>query len=158
MYSQLSDVYRISLTLACPMNLKLYPLDRQICSLRMASCEWWYSSELALTDLNWIYFVFSKCKRLQNHWIQYMSKKNILIKYTRDISIIVQLLHSTVFIVHILHKTTKKACSWHYVTIICNYLVFHRTIAHSLPCTVSYARCLLCKDANICANLKSNMD
>lgn len=30
---------RISLTLACPMNLKLYPLDRQICSLRMASCK-----------------------------------------------------------------------------------------------------------------------
>lgn len=30
---------RISLTLACPMNLKLYPLDRQVCSLRMASCE-----------------------------------------------------------------------------------------------------------------------
>jgi anionic glutamate receptor len=31
---------RISLTLACPMNLKLYPLDRQVCSLRMASCEY----------------------------------------------------------------------------------------------------------------------
>lgn len=31
---------RISLTLACPMNLKLYPLDRQICSLRMASCKY----------------------------------------------------------------------------------------------------------------------
>ncbi|KAH1022955.1 hypothetical protein HUJ04_012256 [Dendroctonus ponderosae] len=31
---------RISLTLSCPMNLKLYPLDRQICSLRMASCEY----------------------------------------------------------------------------------------------------------------------
>ncbi|KAL7039176.1 hypothetical protein ACKWTF_009826 [Chironomus riparius] len=31
---------RISLTLACPMNLKLYPLDRQICSLRMASYGW----------------------------------------------------------------------------------------------------------------------
>lgn len=30
---------RISLTLACPMNLKLYPLDRQVCSLRMASCK-----------------------------------------------------------------------------------------------------------------------
>lgn len=30
---------RISLTLACPMNLKLYPLDRQTCSLRMASCK-----------------------------------------------------------------------------------------------------------------------
>lgn len=31
---------RISLTLACPMNLKLYPLDRQVCSLRMASCTY----------------------------------------------------------------------------------------------------------------------
>lgn len=33
---------RISLTLACPMNLKLYPLDRQVCSLRMASCKYSY--------------------------------------------------------------------------------------------------------------------
>lgn len=32
---------RISLTLACPMNLKLYPLDRQVCSLRMASCKYY---------------------------------------------------------------------------------------------------------------------
>ncbi|XP_043503253.1 glutamate-gated chloride channel-like isoform X4 [Polistes fuscatus] len=31
---------RISLTLSCPMNLKLYPLDKQICSLRMASYGW----------------------------------------------------------------------------------------------------------------------
>ncbi|KAK0077867.1 hypothetical protein PV325_003364 [Microctonus aethiopoides] len=31
---------RISLTLSCPMNLKLYPLDRQRCSLRMASYGW----------------------------------------------------------------------------------------------------------------------
>ncbi|XP_053598891.1 glutamate-gated chloride channel isoform X7 [Microplitis demolitor] len=31
---------RISLTLSCPMNLKLYPLDRQTCSLRMASYGW----------------------------------------------------------------------------------------------------------------------
>lgn len=44
---------RVSLTLACPMNLKLYPLDRQICSLRMASCEYncsflssWINSEV----------------------------------------------------------------------------------------------------------------
>uniref|UniRef100_A0A182U811 Neurotransmitter-gated ion-channel ligand-binding domain-containing protein n=1 Tax=Anopheles melas TaxID=34690 RepID=A0A182U811_9DIPT len=35
---------RISLTLACPMNLKLYPLDRQVCSLRMASCKYRFSS------------------------------------------------------------------------------------------------------------------
>lgn len=31
---------RISLTLSCPMNLKLYPLDKQTCSLRMASCKY----------------------------------------------------------------------------------------------------------------------
>eukprot|EP00094_Tigriopus_californicus_P004292 TCALIF_04138-PA protein Name:"Similar to GluClalpha Glutamate-gated chloride channel (Drosophila melanogaster)" AED:0.22 eAED:0.34 QI:14/0/0/0.8/0.33/0.5/10/0/386 len=31
---------RVSLTLACPMNLKLYPLDRQQCSLRVASCKY----------------------------------------------------------------------------------------------------------------------
>ncbi|CAB3363753.1 Hypothetical predicted protein [Cloeon dipterum] len=31
---------RISLTLSCPMNLKLYPLDRQVCSLKMASYGW----------------------------------------------------------------------------------------------------------------------
>ncbi|KAK3864844.1 hypothetical protein Pcinc_029506 [Petrolisthes cinctipes] len=31
---------RISLTLSCPMDLKLYPLDTQICELRMASYGW----------------------------------------------------------------------------------------------------------------------
>ncbi|XP_046452192.1 glutamate-gated chloride channel-like isoform X1 [Daphnia pulex] len=31
---------RISLTLSCPMNLKLYPLDRQMCSLLMISYGW----------------------------------------------------------------------------------------------------------------------
>ncbi|KAF0290231.1 Glutamate-gated chloride channel [Amphibalanus amphitrite] len=34
---------RISLTLSCPMDLKLYPLDKQTCSLKMASCECEYS-------------------------------------------------------------------------------------------------------------------
>ncbi|ALC46945.1 GluClalpha [Drosophila busckii] len=46
---------RISLTLACPMNLKLYPLDRQICSLRMASCRQKFLflfSSLATTYIN----------------------------------------------------------------------------------------------------------
>ena len=33
-------LFRVSLTLACPMNLKLYPLDRQKCSLRVASCKY----------------------------------------------------------------------------------------------------------------------
>lgn len=31
---------RISLVLSCPMNLKFYPLDKQICSILMASCEY----------------------------------------------------------------------------------------------------------------------
>ena len=30
---------RVSLTLSCPMNLKLFPLDWQTCSLAMASCK-----------------------------------------------------------------------------------------------------------------------
>ena len=33
---------RISLTLSCPMDLKLYPLDRQQCELRIASCKFIY--------------------------------------------------------------------------------------------------------------------
>lgn len=55
---------RISLTLACPMNLKLYPLDRQVCSLRMASCK--YSSELSVVIIcrqcNFVSFAI--CRRL----------------------------------------------------------------------------------------------
>ncbi|KAG7176463.1 Glutamate-gated chloride channel-like 15, partial [Homarus americanus] len=31
---------RISLTLSCPMNLQLYPLDRQTCELLLASCAY----------------------------------------------------------------------------------------------------------------------
>ncbi|KAK8748668.1 hypothetical protein OTU49_015930, partial [Cherax quadricarinatus] len=31
---------RISLTLSCPMDLKLYPLDTQLCELLMASYGW----------------------------------------------------------------------------------------------------------------------
>jgi anionic glutamate receptor len=31
---------RLSLTLACPMNLKYYPLDRQTCQIRMGSYSW----------------------------------------------------------------------------------------------------------------------
>ena len=38
-------LYSVSLTLACPMNLKLYPLDRQKCSLRVASCEYEFKFE-----------------------------------------------------------------------------------------------------------------
>nr|QVD39303.1 Glutamate-gated chloride channel [Schistocerca gregaria] len=31
---------RISMTLSCPMDLRLYPHDRQVCSIRMASYGW----------------------------------------------------------------------------------------------------------------------
>ena len=31
---------RVSLTLSCPMNLKLFPLDWQTCSLAMVSCKY----------------------------------------------------------------------------------------------------------------------
>ncbi|XKL59265.1 hypothetical protein PGB90_000281 [Kerria lacca] len=31
---------RITLTLSCPMDLKLYPLDKQVCSLKMVSYGW----------------------------------------------------------------------------------------------------------------------
>lgn len=31
---------RLSLVLACPMDLKYYPLDKQTCMIRMASCKY----------------------------------------------------------------------------------------------------------------------
>ena len=34
--------FRISLTLACPMDLRLYPLDKQVCVLQIASCEFFH--------------------------------------------------------------------------------------------------------------------
>ena len=33
---------RISLVLACPMDLKYYPLDKQVCQIEMASCMFFY--------------------------------------------------------------------------------------------------------------------
>lgn len=49
---------RISLTLACPMNLKLYPLDRQVCSLRMASCKFNITIFVIIKFRNWIFSSF----------------------------------------------------------------------------------------------------
>lgn len=48
-------VNRISLTLSCPMNLKLYPLDRQMCSLLMISCK-------LLSFVLCIYLPLSTCR------------------------------------------------------------------------------------------------
>ncbi len=54
---------RISLTLSCPMNLKLYPLDRQMCSLLMISCKWYchhdcFANDIIhlVTHLDWDFF------------------------------------------------------------------------------------------------------
>ncbi|XP_064085543.1 glutamate-gated chloride channel-like isoform X4 [Macrobrachium nipponense] len=43
---------RISLTLSCPMNLKLYPLDTQVCQLLMASYGWTTEDLLFLWEKN----------------------------------------------------------------------------------------------------------
>ena len=45
--------FRISMTLACPMNLKLYPMDRQTCYLRIASCECVKNSKFM--NLSWVF-------------------------------------------------------------------------------------------------------
>ena len=37
---------RISLTLSCPMHLKLYPMDRQTCALKIASCRTHFSLDI----------------------------------------------------------------------------------------------------------------
>ena len=51
LYNYIFFNFRVSLTLACPMNLKLYPLDRQKCSLRVASCKFKMASFLILLTL-----------------------------------------------------------------------------------------------------------
>ncbi|XP_069989689.1 glutamate-gated chloride channel [Penaeus vannamei] len=43
---------RISMTLSCPMNLKLYPLDTQVCQLLMASYGWTTDDLLFLWEEN----------------------------------------------------------------------------------------------------------
>ena len=55
LYNYILFNFRVSLTLACPMNLKLYPLDRQKCSLRVASCKFKIIPFLRLLILGRIY-------------------------------------------------------------------------------------------------------
>lgn len=55
---------RISLTLACPMNLKLYPLDRQVCSLRMASCKSYHKAIIG----RWLYSPNLVCPFVRVIW------------------------------------------------------------------------------------------
>lgn len=51
--------HRISLTLSCPMNLKLFPLDRQTCSLSMGSCELFIFYFISVRRI----FFFNSCPR-----------------------------------------------------------------------------------------------
>lgn len=60
---------RISLTLSCPMDLRLYPLDRQTCHLNMISCKYpcliiWYL----------VTFLYQYCylARLNSSWDFYV--------------------------------------------------------------------------------------
>ena len=46
--NKISLLSRISLTLACPMDLRLYPLDKQVCVLQIASCKYHFSLYLCL--------------------------------------------------------------------------------------------------------------
>ncbi len=43
---------RISLVLSCPMDLKYYPLDRQTCSIQMASCEYFFRLDNIIIQLH----------------------------------------------------------------------------------------------------------
>ena len=76
-------LYRISLTLSCPMNLKLYPLDKQLCSLYMVSCKYiklfaiywwgiWIESMQANSRTYWLVYDFLISSITQNlivNWI-----------------------------------------------------------------------------------------
>lgn len=49
---------RISLVLACPMDLKYYPLDKQVCMIEMASCTFIFMSiYVLLIYLHFNYFL-----------------------------------------------------------------------------------------------------
>lgn len=50
---------RISLTLACPMDLKYYPLDLQTCFIKMGSCKWitkWTRHSTLLQNFRCIFY------------------------------------------------------------------------------------------------------
>ena len=62
---------RISLVLACPMNLKYYPLDKQICSIQMASCKFLFVSKILKNILFFPNYFFPKhyMTQTKNRWL-----------------------------------------------------------------------------------------
>ena len=50
---------RVSLTLSCAMNLKLYPMDRQRCPMQIASCKYfiYFSHEIVVSVPSSLYIL-----------------------------------------------------------------------------------------------------
>jgi hypothetical protein len=69
---------RISLTLACPMDLRLYPLDKQVCVLQIASCKFSYTKKF------WYNIDFSRIKQISYTLILIETIKFFLHKYAKD--------------------------------------------------------------------------
>ena len=53
------SLFRVSLTLSCPMTLELFPLDTQVCFLRVASCKCIFASiHASISSLRIFYLYF----------------------------------------------------------------------------------------------------
>lgn len=91
--------FSISLTLSCPMNLKLFPLDNQTCSLQMGSCKYTFHLKVlagilslrlgsALVSLSCFAFdVLTKSQHLPVLCYDFISDNIALADYTDELII-----------------------------------------------------------------------
>lgn len=47
----LSSPFRLSVTLSCPLDLTLFPMDTQRCKMQLESCEFFFSNDVTLKFL-----------------------------------------------------------------------------------------------------------
>lgn len=73
---------RISLVLACPMNLKYYPLDKQICSIQMASCKY---CGVCVCVLNTIFIPYSHPDGYTTEDLMFVWKKEDPVQITTNL-------------------------------------------------------------------------